>query len=136
MNCLGCQLANQLVETNVVFEDDFITCILDIDPLSEGHILILPKTHYKELDDIDERTMKSIMTASVMITKALKVVYKPDGITVIQNGGVFNDLDHYHLHVFPLYLNDGFGWIEPSHKSSNKLEQVKAKMIEEINRID
>ncbi len=113
MSCFGCRLANQLVETNVVFKDDYITCILDIDPLNEGHTLILPKTHFKELEEIDEPTLKSIMNASVIITKALKVIYKPDGISVIQNGGIFNDLDHYHMHVFPRYKDDGFGWEEP-----------------------
>lgn len=45
MSCLGCNLANKLVESNVVFEDDLITCILDIAPLNEGHTLILPKGH-------------------------------------------------------------------------------------------
>lgn len=130
---MGCRLANQLVETNVVFEDNFITCILDIDPLNEGHILILPKTHFKELEELDEPTMKSIMNTSIIISKALKVIYKPDGISVIQNGGLFNDLDHYHMHVFPRYKEDGFSWVEPSVKSKTQLEQVKARIIEELN---
>jgi len=132
MICFGCQLANQLVETKVIFEDDVMTCILDINPLNEGHTLILPKTHYKDLEEIDERTMKSIVKASVIISKALKSIYQPDGITVIQNGGIFNDLDHYHMHVFPRYKDDGFGWIEPSNKSSNDLERVKINIIEEL----
>jgi histidine triad (HIT) family protein len=132
MSCFGCRLANQLVETNVVFEDEFITCILDIDPLNEGHTLILPKTHFIDLEEIDEKTMKSIMRASVIITRVLKGIYKPDGITVIQNGGIFNDLDHYHMHVFPRYKDDGFGWVEPSNKSNNGLEQVKLRIIEEL----
>lgn len=132
MSCLGCRLANQLVDTNVLFEDDFIVCILDINPINEGHTLILPKIHYKDLEEIDELTMKSIMEASVKITKALKVIYNPDGITVLQNGGIFNDLDHYHMHVFPRYKNDGFGWVEPSNISSNNLGEVRARIIEEL----
>jgi histidine triad (HIT) family protein len=50
MSCFGCQLANQTVDAKVVFEDEFIVCMLDIYPLNEGHTLILPKQHYKELD--------------------------------------------------------------------------------------
>jgi len=135
MDCFGCQLAHQLEETNVVYEDDYITCILDIEPLNEGHTLILPKLHYKDLEEIDEATLTSIMKASVILSKAMKAIYRPDGITVIQNGGIFNDLDHYHMHVFPRYKEDGFGWIEPSHKSLNDLGQVKLKLREELNRI-
>lgn len=135
MNCIGCRLANQLVETNVVFEDPFITCILDIDPLNEGHTLILPKRHVKDLAEMDEPTMIAIMNASRLISMALKVIYKPDGISVIQNGGVFNDLDHYHMHVFPRYKDDGFGWLEPQVKSTAQLDQVKARMIDQLKTV-
>lgn len=49
--CLGCRLANRKQDTNVVFENDLVTCILDIAPLKEGHILILPKRHYHDVDE-------------------------------------------------------------------------------------
>ena len=124
MSCLGCKLANNIMETNVVYEDDLITCILDIDPLNEGHTLILPKRHYKDL-----------MNAAVIISKALKEIYQPDGISTIQNGGEFNDLDHYHMHVFPRYTNDGFGWVEPINKSQTPLDQVKASIVDKLNTI-
>jgi diadenosine tetraphosphate (Ap4A) HIT family hydrolase len=117
-------------ETNVVFEDEYITCILDIDPLNEGHTLILPKIHYKELEEINEPTMKAINKASVMISRALKAIYNPDGITIMQNGGIFNDLGHYHMHVFPRYKDDGFGWIEPGNESTKDLKQVKSRIME------
>lgn len=41
-------------------------------------------------------------------TKALKQLFKPDGITVTQNGGIFNELTHYHMHVVPRYENQSF----------------------------
>ncbi|MNO85384.1 AP-4-A phosphorylase [compost metagenome] len=135
MRCIGCQLANQLIDTKVVFEDQLITCILDIDPLNEGHTLILPKKHLEDLEEIDENTMKSIMKASTIINKVLKEIYKPDGITIMQNGGMFNDLGHYHMHIFPRYKDDGFGWIEPSNKLNNDLELVKIRIIEETKKL-
>ncbi|WP_332084764.1 HIT family protein [Paenibacillus sp. GYB006] len=135
MSCLGCKLANNVMETNVVYEDDLITCILDIDPLNEGHTLILPKRHYKDLEEIDKATISSIMNAAVIMSKALKEIYQPDGISTIQNGGEFNDLDHYHMHVFPRYTNDGFGWVEPINKSQTPLEQVKARIVDKLNKI-
>jgi histidine triad (HIT) family protein len=132
MSCFGCQLANQTVDAKVVFEDEFIVCMLDIYPLNEGHTLILPKQHYKELDEIDEATMNSITKASVLITKLLRKVYNPDGITIMQNGGTFNDLDHYHMHIFPRYEDDGIGWLEPSQQSKIDLDIVKNLMIDNL----
>lgn len=135
MDCFGCRLANHMEETNVVFEDEYITCILDIDPLNEGHTLILPKIHYKELEEIDESTMKAITKASIMIARALKAIYNPDGITIMQNGGIFNDLGHYHMHVFPRYKDDGFGWIEPEKPSIKDLKQVKSRITEGLTKL-
>ncbi|MNN53309.1 AP-4-A phosphorylase [compost metagenome] len=135
MECLGCKLANQLIETNVVFEDDLISCILDIDPLNEGHTLILPKRHFKDLEELDCTTSSAIMNASIIISRALKEIYRPDGISIIQNGGLFNDLDHYHMHVFPRYKSDGFGWIEPINKSQTQLDEGKKRILNELKTI-
>jgi hypothetical protein len=89
-DCSGCRLANKLEPTHIVFEDDLITCFLDIAPLNEGHTLILPKKHYLDVDDLDIETATAIMLAAARVAKALKVVFNPDGISVIQNGGKFN----------------------------------------------
>jgi hypothetical protein len=56
----------------------------------------------------------------VKISKALKAVYKLDGISVIQNGCKSNDLRHYHMHVFPRYEGDGFAWVEPKDVTDAK----------------
>lgn len=52
MECLGCRIANG-IEPNliIVFENEHITCVLDIAPFHEGHTLILPKKHYWDVDD-------------------------------------------------------------------------------------
>ncbi|WP_246608595.1 HIT family protein [Paenibacillus agaridevorans] len=131
-SCLGCRLANGLEEAHVVFENDYVTCLLDIDPLNEGHTLILPKLHFVELADTDISARHAIMNASVRISNALKTIYKPDGISIMQNGGSFNDLGHYHMHVFPRYNNDGFGWKEPDVKSQHSLDAVKQRIAEQL----
>jgi histidine triad (HIT) family protein len=132
--CLGCQLANKIIETNTVYENDLVTCILDITPLNEGHTLILPKRHYHDVDDLDEITANEIMKISAMLARLLKVQFQPDGITIFQNGGKFNDLSHYHMHVFPRYGSDGFAWVEPSDTTNAKgrLNETREKLVKLI----
>ncbi|BBH22824.1 HIT family protein [Paenibacillus baekrokdamisoli] len=113
IDCLGCRLANKIEDTQIVYEDELVTCFLDIAPLNEGHVLILPKQHYHDLDELDDLTISAVMKASQLIAKGLKSIFNPDGITVIQNNGAFNDLNHYHMHIFPRYQSDGFAWVEP-----------------------
>jgi histidine triad (HIT) family protein len=136
MQCLGCQLANNLIESYIIYENDLVTCILDIAPLNEGHILILPKEHYHDIDDLDEITANEIMKTSAVIARLLKIQYHPDGITVMQNGGKFNDLTHYHLHLFPRYVSDGFAWVEPSDitNAKGRLKDTYKDLLELANR--
>ncbi|WP_033826780.1 HIT family protein [Bacillus andreraoultii] len=108
VKCLGCSLANKTEPVNIVYENDYVTCFLDHEPFNEGHTLILPKKHFVDVDKLDNETASAIMSASILISKALKQLYKPDGITVTQNGGIFNELTHYHMHVVPRYKNQSF----------------------------
>lgn len=134
-SCLGCQLANKEIETNTIYENDLVTCILDIAPLNEGHILILPKLHYHDVDELDEITANEIMKTSRLLVKLLKSHFQPDGVTTLQNNGKFNDLTHYHMHIFPRYNYDGFAWVEPldSTNAKGRLKETTAKLVELIN---
>ncbi|WHY20784.1 HIT family protein [Paenibacillus sp. G2S3] len=133
MECLGCRIANG-IESNVkvVYENEFITCVLDIAPFNEGHILILPKKHYLDLEEIDSETSYAIMDGSKRLSVVLRTLFEPDGISICQNGGKFNDLTHYHMHLIPRYEGDGFAWSEPLHPhgAENFLSETQAKFLD------
>jgi histidine triad (HIT) family protein len=136
MECLGCRIVKLLEpEVNVIYEDEHVVCVLDLAPYNEGHILILPRKHYHDLEEIDEISLAAIMKASVTLSKLLKTIYKPDGITIAQNGGIFNDLTHYHMHVIPRFKGDGFTWSEPviEHNAEKRLKQTRNMIIEYLN---
>ncbi|NOU94236.1 HIT domain-containing protein [Paenibacillus sp. LMG 31456] len=136
LTCLGCRLANGQESSEIVYEDELVTCLLDIDPFNEGHLLILPKKHYLDPDELDGLTGAAIMNVSSEMSTILKRVFSPDGITMIQNGGIFNDLRHYHMHVFPRYEGDGFAWIEPSetHNAKERLAETKLLIVKELTK--
>jgi diadenosine tetraphosphate (Ap4A) HIT family hydrolase len=141
IECLGCTLAKNHPLVNMVYEDEFVSCILDHDPFNEGHTLILPKKHILEVDDLDSATANSIMNASMLLSKAIKALYNPDGVTICQNGGVFNDeLTHYHMHVVPRYKHQPFAEFfseDPlnNQKEKSRLSETRAELIEIINNI-
>ncbi|UOB64555.1 HIT family protein [Bacillus thuringiensis] len=135
MECLGCKLANEEEIIYIIYEDDYVTCFLDHEPFYTGHTLIVPKQHVVEVDELDDVVAKSVMDASKLIAKAIKIVYKPDGITVCQNGGVFNELTHYHMHVVPRYKERSFAefyMVQPAEKQNHNLEETKNLLKEAI----
>ncbi|CUB51963.1 AP-4-A phosphorylase [Bacillus subtilis] len=138
MECLGCRLAGGEEKIYKVYEDDYVTCFLDHAPFYPGHTLIVPKQHVVEVDELDDIVAKSIMAASKLITKAIRIVYKPDGVTVCQNGGVFNESTHYHMHVVPRYKERSFAefyTVQQGEKKSYNLEEIKTLLKEELEKI-
>ncbi|MBB3869478.1 HIT family protein [Parageobacillus toebii] len=120
VDCLGCRIAHGLEPTYIIYDDELVTCVLDIDPFNEGHMLILPKQHIRELEEMDEELSLHVMKTSQLCANVLKQRYGADGITICQNGGVFNDLGHYHMHVIPRFIGDGFTWSESQFDTGEK----------------
>jgi len=108
--CIFCDIVDKKIDSYVVYENKLLLAMLDIDPINEGHVLLIPKKHYLDLDEIPENEITEIFKCAKKIVKSLKKVYKLNGYSIMQNGGDFNDIGHFHLHIFPRYHSDGFGW--------------------------
>lgn len=113
-NCIFCKLANGEIPTATLFEDEDFRVILDANPASKGHALILPKEHYADLFELsDELAAKVLVLAKKMITK-LTDVLGCDGYNVVQNNGetAGQTVFHFHMHLIPRYKGDhvGLGW--------------------------
>ncbi|WP_142954013.1 HIT family protein [Bacillus wiedmannii] len=138
MECLGCKLANEEEIIYKIYEDEYVTCFLDHEPFYPGHTLIVPKQHVVEVDELDDIVAKSIMDASKLIAKAIKLLYKPDGVTICQHGGIFNELTHYHMHVVPRYKERSFAefyTVQPGEQQNHNLEETKNLLKEAIEQI-
>ena len=111
--CLFCDIANKTSEAIIISESDNVISILDIDPINNGHALIIPKKHYTDIDELPDEVLYEIMDTAKYLSQAFKKMYSPDGYSIMQNGGKFCDYGHFHLHIFPRYENDGFAWKYP-----------------------
>merc|ERR1712098_645177 len=94
----------------VIYEDENVIVFLDHMPINPGHVLICPKYPYETIREIPKPLLDRITEITRKVYDQLEKHYKCDGITVMQNNGVFNDLNHFHLHIFPRYEGDGFSW--------------------------
>lgn len=111
--CEFCEIARHRREAYVIWENEKTIAFLDIDPIHEGHVLIIPKEHADSIDKIPADILLDVMKTARRIVAALREIYHNPGYTIMQNGGVFCDCGHVHFHVFPRYKNDGFGYIYP-----------------------
>ncbi len=105
MDCIFCKIINGEIPSSKIYEDDIVIAFLDINPDSFGHTLIIPKKHYRDLDDIDDKTLMHIMNIAKILKKRIKEKLNCDGLTLIQNNGDVQEVKHFHLHLKPFYKN-------------------------------
>lgn len=129
--CEFCKIINKQLPCHIIYEDSRLVSFLDIEPIHEGHVLIVPKQHVDSIDKLSDEILIDIMNLSKKIVVALKEIYGNDGYSIMQNGGKFCDFGHIHFHVFPRYDNDGFGWTYPKGKSEYS-EKVAERIVKKI----
>ena len=105
MDCIFCKIVEGKIPSLKIYEDDVILAFLDINPDSNGHTLIIPKKHYKDINDIDEKTLCHIYSKAKDIMKLLEEKLNADGFSLLQNNGSVQEVKHYHLHIKPYYSN-------------------------------
>ncbi|MCI9078504.1 MAG: HIT family protein [Lachnospiraceae bacterium] len=130
--CVFCN--KEKIVTDFVYEDELVMAFMDMEPVNEGHVLLVPKQHYLDVDEMPDELLAHLMIVSKKVVKALKEIYHPNGYSIMQNGGGFNDVGHYHLHIFPRYEGDGFGWIYGSEKKDvnpETAERIRKQILEE-----
>lgn len=131
-NCIFCKIANGEIPSNTLYEDEDFRVILDIEPATKGHALILPKKHFANLYEIDdERASRVLLVAKQMATKMQKAL-NCDGLNVVQNNGVAagQTVFHFHMHLVPRYENDDAGLDMPNKKAADyDLKEVAAQII-------
>ena len=107
MDCIFCKIVNGEIPSYTLYEDDIVKVFLDVNPDTNGHTLIVPKKHYTDLFDIGDNTLMHIMNTAKKINQLLSDKLHTDGLTLVQNNGLKQEVKHFHLHLKPQYKNEG-----------------------------
>ncbi|MBN1907744.1 MAG: HIT family protein [Deltaproteobacteria bacterium] len=104
-NCIFCKIIKGEIPSFKVYEDELVYAFEDINPITEGHTLIIPKKHSQDLWEIEAESLTAVHLASKKIMDAIKKVLKPTGVVAMQLNGksVGQAVFHYHLHLMPRY---------------------------------
>jgi histidine triad (HIT) family protein len=113
-DCVFCKIRDGELPSMRVYEDERTMVIMDINPLTSGHCLVVVKAHAPTLWDADPEDLQAAITAAQTVAVALKAAVKPDGLNMLQANGAaaFQSVPHFHLHLIPRWKNDdkGFDW--------------------------
>ncbi len=105
-NCLFCKIINGEIPSYKLYEDDKVLVFLDINPNTNGHMLIVPKEHVVTVEDINEELAKHILKVEKEMYALLKDKLNCEGLTIVQNNDLGQEVKHYHVHLIPRYKDD------------------------------
>ena len=126
-DCIFCKIAKGEIHSATVYEDSHFTVILDVNPATKGHCLIIPKEHFDNIYDLDGETAGKLFALATCIARAMRDALKCDGLNLVQNNGEIagQTVNHFHLHLIPRYEGDGLNLNWPQQEiSAEQLEAV------------
>lgn len=133
--CIFCKIIDGDIPSAKVYEDDYVYAFLDISQVTKGHTLVIPKTHTKNIYETPEKIGQELFARIPKIAKAIKSIYQPIGLNVLNNNEepAGQSVFHLHLHLIPRYgKGDGFGAVWKSNTSEYSSEELQ-KIAEEIS---
>ena len=106
-DCIFCKIIKGDLPSKTIYEDDLIKVIMNINPTTNGHLLVLPKEHYVDIFDIDEKIINhSFKVIRDTLYPLLKKRLGCEGVTLSENNLLGQEIHHFHIHVTPRYQND------------------------------
>ena len=106
-NCIFCKIIKKELPSKTIYEDELIQVIMNIEPTTNGHLLVIPKKHYLNMFDIDEDIIShSFKVIRDKLYPLLKEKLNCEGLTISQNNLLGQTVPHFHIHVTPRYEND------------------------------
>lgn len=102
-DCIFCQIAAGRAPAARIAESEHALAFLDLFPVAEGHALVIPKVHYENLFEADERTLADVHLLARRVALAMRRTLAPDGMMVFQLNGAAagQTVFHYHAHLLP-----------------------------------
>jgi len=110
-DCIFCKIVAKEAPASVLFQDDRVLAFMDILPINPGHLLVIPKEHLPELEDLDEELAGYLFKIALRLEKALRRSGLPvEGVNLFLADGevAFQEVFHTHLHVIPRLKGDSF----------------------------
>jgi len=106
--CIFCQISERKIDSKIIFENEKVIAFLDIFPVSRGHMIIVPKNHFLNLEDIPDDDLAEIFKIVKKMAKLLHEKLNLDGYNILQNNFIAAGqvINHFHVHIIPRGIND------------------------------
>lgn len=112
MDCVFCKIVSGEIPSTRLYEDARTLAFMDINPLNDGHCLVVTRAHAATLFDAAEADLQAVIATARRMATAIREALKPEGLNMLQANGpaAFQSVPHFHLHLVPRWSGDGKGF--------------------------
>lgn len=107
--CAFCGIVAGTTPAERVYEDDAVVAVMDINPATKGHVVVMSKNHSADLWEVPIGDAQRVMAASVRVARMIRDSLEPHGLNLVHASGsaAWQTVFHFHVHVVPRYRGDG-----------------------------
>ena len=126
MSSIFSQIINKKLPANIIYENDNCIAFMDIMPIKEGHVLVVPKLEVDYIFDLPPKEYKALFCFAKLISNAMKKVFKCKrvGLSVIGF-----EVPHCHIHLVPINKIEDMNF----NLKSNSTQSHLAKIAKDIS---
>ena len=108
MDCLFCKIAAGEIPATVVREDERTIAFMDINPATRGHVLVIPRTHARDLWEVGPDDLAACALAAQDLARRARDRLGAEGVNLLNSCGeaAWQTVFHFHVHVIPRYAAD------------------------------
>lgn len=130
-DCLFCKIIDGEIPCHKVYEDEKIIAFLDIQPLTRGHTLVIPKEHASSIDKLSQDSAAALGKVLPSVSKALMSATGAIAYNLIQNNGkeAGMSIPHVHVHIIPRYQDSSHSFLWDYGKIDHEDAKVLSKEI-------
>jgi histidine triad (HIT) family protein len=131
-DCVFCKIVAGQVPSAKVYEDDACIAFLDIGPLADAHLLLVPRAHYEWISDMPAEQVAAVAGRIPQLARAVMKVSRAEGFNVLQNNGKASGqaVPHVHFHIIPRREGDGLGYRwNAGRYPAGKLEELQQAVL-------
>ena len=123
IECIFCKIINGYIFARIITQNDKAIAFLDAFPLTLGHTLIIPKSHYYKIQDMDEEHLSAVFSLLWKLSAAIEKAVESNASTIaIHNGkDAGQEVPHVHIHIIPRTIDDGAGPVHSLFKNRKKI---------------
>ncbi len=120
-DCIFCKIIKGDIPSKTIYEDDIVKVFLDVNPNTNGHMLVVPKRHITDFTEMDDETLTHIHGVIKQMKDLIYDRLGTCGLKIVNNYGSEQLVKHYHVHLIPVYEDTNFNY---TYADTNEIDKT------------